>query len=110
MIEMLGEVQVGGPNKELCEGLNVYGALTGANFGTIRRCFASGVTFSGDGVSYPIAQDFSKSKLENVYYQAEVESGEIAKSATQFASGEVCSLLNRGVTDGSQYWYQNIEQ
>ena len=89
--------------------MNVYGALTGANFGTIRRCFASGVTFSGDGVSYPIAQDFSKSKLENVYYQAEVESGEIAKSATQFASGEVCSLLNRGVTDGSQYWYQNID-
>ena len=109
VIEMLGEVQVGGPNKELCEGLNVYGALTGANFGTIRGCFASGVTFSGDGVSYPIAQDFSKSKLENVYYQAEVESGEIAKSATQFASGEVCSLLNRGVTDGSQYWYQNID-
>ena len=109
VIEMLGEVQVGGPNKELCEGLNVYGALTGANFGTIRGCFASGVTFSGDGVSYPIAQDFSKSKLENVYYQAEVESGEIAKSATQFASGEVCSLLNRGVTDRNQYWYQNID-
>ena len=109
VIEMLGEVQVGGSNKELREGLNVYGALTGANFGTIRGCFASGVTFSGDGVSYPIAQDFSKSKLENVYYQAEVESGEIAKTATQFASGEVCSLLNKGVTDGSQIWYQNID-
>ena len=109
VIEMLGEVQVGGSNKELREGLNVYGALTGANFGTIRGCFASGVTFSGDGVSYPIAQEFSQSKLENVYYQAEVESGEIAKTATQFASGEVCSLLNRGVTDGSQYWYQNID-
>ena len=70
---------------------------------------ASGVTFSGEGVSYPIAQEFSQSKLENVYYQAEVESGEIAKTATQFDSGEVCSLLNKGVTDGSQYWYQNID-
>ena len=108
-IETLGENQYGGPTKELVKGLNVYGALTGANFGTIRGCFASGVTFSGDGVSYPIAQDFSQSKLENVYYQAEVESGEIAKTAAQFASGEVCSLLNRGVTDGSQYWYQNID-
>ena len=108
-IETLGEVQIGGPNKELLEGLNVYGALTGANFGTIRGCFASGVTFSGEGPSYPIAQEFSQSKLENVYYQAEVESGEIAKTAAQFASGEVCSLLNRGVTDGSQYWYQNID-
>ena len=108
-IETIGENQYGGPTKELVKGLNVYGALAGANFGTIRGCFASGVTFSGDGVSYPIAQDFSQSKLENVYYQAEVESGEIAKTAAQFASGEVCSLLNRGVTDGSQYWYQNID-
>ena len=100
-----------GPNdiKELIEGLNVYGALAGANFGTIRRSFASGVTFDGEGSGYPIAQDFSLSKLENVYYQAEVESGDVAKTAAQFASGEVCSLLNRGVTDGSQYWYQNID-
>ena len=108
-IETIGENQYGGPTKELVKGLNVYGALAGANFGTIRGCFASGVTFSGEGPSYPIAQDFSQSKLENVYYQAEVESGEIAKTAAQFASGEVCSLLNRGVTDGSQIWYQNID-
>ena len=32
-----------------------------------------------------------------------------AKTAQQFASGEVCSLLNHGVSDGSQYWYQNID-
>ncbi len=109
VIETLEEVQVGGPNKELLEGLNVYGALTGANFGTIRGSFTSGVTFSGEGPGYPLAQDFPQSKLENVYYQAEVESGEIAKTVAQFASGEVCSLLNRGVTDGSRYWYQNID-
>ncbi len=108
-IETLGENQYSGPTKELVKGLNVYGALAGANFGTIRGCFASGVTFSGDGVSYPIAQDFSQSKLENVYYQADVESGEVAKTAAQFKFGEVCSLLNQGVTDGSQYWYQNID-
>ena len=108
-IETIGENQYGGPTKELVKGLNVYGALAGANFGTIRGSFASGVTFSGEGPSYPIAQEFSQSKLENVYYQADVESGEIAKTAAQFASGEVCSLLNRGVTDGSQYWYQNID-
>ena len=109
VIEMTDEYTGPDDTKELIGGLNVYGALTGANFGTIRGSFASGVTFSGDGVSYPIAQDFSQSKLENVYYQAEVESGEIAKTAAQFASGEVCSLLNRGVTDGSQIWYQNID-
>ena len=35
-IETIGENQYGGPTKELVKGLNVYGALTGANFGTIR--------------------------------------------------------------------------
>ena len=95
--------------KELLNGLNVYGALAGANFGTIRGCFANGVTFNGDGVTYPLTQEFPQSKLENTYYEAEVESGEVGKTAEQFASGEVCSLLNQGVTDGSQYWYQNID-
>lgn len=33
----------------------------------------------------------------------------IPKTAEQFASGEVAYLLNRAVTDGSQVWYQNID-
>ena len=32
-----------------------------------------------------------------------------AKTAEQFASGEVAYLLNKGVTDGTQVWYQNID-
>ena len=95
--------------EELFNGLNVYGALTGANFGTIRGCFANGVTFNGNGVTYPLAQEFSQSRMENTYYEAAVESGEVGKTAEQFASGEVCSLLNQGVTDGNQYWHQNID-
>ena len=31
-----------------------------------------------------------------------------AKDAAAFASGEVCWLLNNGVTDGSQKWYQTL--
>ena len=86
-----------------------YGALVGGNFGTIRGCFASDITFDGEGVTWPLAHEFPYSTIENTYYEAEVESGEIAKTAEQFASGEVCSLLNKGVTDGSQIWYQNID-
>ena len=86
-----------------------YGALVGGNFGTIRGCFASDITFDGEGVTWPLAHELPYSTIENTYYEAEVESGEIAKSAEQFASGEVCSLLNKGVTDGSQIWYQNID-
>ena len=86
-----------------------YGALVGGNFGTIRGCFASDITFDGAGVTWPLAHELPYSTIENTYYEAEVESGEIAKTAEQFASGEVCSLLNKGVTDGSQIWYQNID-
>ena len=86
-----------------------YGALVGGNFGTIRGCFASDITFDGDGVTWPLAHELPYSTIENTYYEAEVESGDAAKTAEQFASGEVCSLLNKGVTDGSQIWYQNID-
>ena len=86
-----------------------YGALVGGNFGTIRGCFASDITFRGEGVTWPLAHELPYSTIENTYYEAEVESGDAAKTAEQFASGEVCSLLNKGVTDGSQIWYQNID-
>lgn len=33
----------------------------------------------------------------------------VSKTAEQFASGEVTYLLNGGVTDGTQVWYQNID-
>ena len=86
-----------------------YSALVGGNFGTIRGCFASDITFHGEGVTWPLAHELPYSTIENTYYEAEVESGDAAKTAEQFASGEVCSLLNKGVTDGSQIWYQNID-
>ncbi len=86
-----------------------YGALVGGNFGTIRGCFASDIMFHGEGVTWPLAHELPYSTIENTYYKAEVESGDAGKTAEQFASGEVCSLLNKGATDGSQSWYQNID-
>ncbi len=97
--------------KRLCE----WGALAGGNFGTIKGSYAKDITFEGGGETYPIAHEFPQSTIENSYYEAEVETGETeaidktAKTPAQFASGEVCSLLNQGVTDGSQVWYQNID-
>ena len=91
--------------KRLCE----WGALAGGNFGTIKGSYAKDITFEGGGETYPIAHEFPQSTIENSYYEAEVETGEAAKTAAQFKSGEVCSLLNQGVTDGSQHWYQNID-
>ena len=89
--------------------LRVHSALVGGNYGTIKDSFAKDITFNGDGETYPICKSFAGSKLENTYYLSEKAGEENAKTAEQFASGEVCSLLNHGVTDGSQYWHQNID-
>ena len=89
--------------------LRVHSALVGGNYGTIKDCFAKDITFNGDGETYPICKSFAGSKLENTYYLSEKAGEENAKTTEQFASGKVCSLLNHGVTDGSQYWRQNID-
>ncbi|MCD8132697.1 MAG: hypothetical protein LUE19_02450 [Clostridiales bacterium] len=53
---------------------------------------------------------------DNCYYDSDLISaqgtaadGTTAKTAAQFASGEVTWLLNGGVTDGTQVWYQNVD-
>lgn len=89
--------------------LRVHSALVGGNYGTLRNSFAKDITFKGDGDTYPITKSYTGSKIENTYYLSEEAESENAKTAEQFASGEVCSLLNHGVTDGSQYWYQNVD-
>ena len=89
--------------------LRVHSALAGGNYGTIKDSFVKDITFDGDGDTYPLSQSFTGSHIENTYYLSEKTEDKNAKTAQQFASGEVCSLLNHGVSDGSQYWYQNID-
>ena len=89
--------------------LRVHSALAGGNYGTIKDSFVKDITFDGDGDTYPLSQSFTGSHIENTYYLSEKAEDKNAKTAQQFASGEVCSLLNHGVSDGSQYWYQNID-
>lgn len=89
------------------------GLFTAGNFGTIQSCYATGCTFSGDGEIYPFGKQLGKTSTENCYFETEAgeNSGikeEYRKTESQFISGEVCYLLNQGVTDGSQSWYQNL--
>ncbi len=50
--------------------------------------------------------------VTNCYYLIDFEDDAkaTAKTAEQFASGEVTDLLNNGVTDSSQVWYQTLGQ
>ena len=71
------------------------------NYGTIKDSFVKDITFDGDGDTYPLSQSFTGSHIENTYYLSEKTEDKNAKTAQQFASGEVCSLLNHGVTEAS---------
>lgn len=83
-------------------------AFAGANFGTIQDSYAYDCTITGEGERLPIAKNYGSGVIQNCYFEADKESGKIEKTEEQFASGEICYLLNHGVTDGSQYWYQNL--
>ena len=75
--------------------------------GTIENCINTGKV-DGGHVSEAISTS-SGSGISNCYYlSGTAECGTDAKAMTaeQFASGEVCYLLNGGRSDGA--WYQNI--
>lgn len=89
------------------------GLFTAGNYGTIQSCYATGCTFNGEGEKYPFGKQLGEASAKNCYFETEAgeNSGikeDFRKTKSQFASGEVCYLLNRGVTDGSQSWYQNL--
>ncbi|MCQ2196308.1 MAG: hypothetical protein MJZ60_02145 [Bacteroidaceae bacterium] len=71
---------------------------------------------------YAIASNIAYANVENCYYEQEKSNGLFgnnasttkcdtnsgAKSTTEITSGEIAYILNNGVTDGSQAWYQAI--
>lgn len=79
-----------------------------ANYGTVENCYNAGQMI-GPAYSKSITHMHNGSK--NCYYLDTVASDSNAKPMTveQFESGEVAYLLNNGVTDGTQVWYQNVD-
>ena len=70
------------------KGASQVGSLVGQNEGAVENCYYVG-----------------KCNHEDTVFDCRV--GE-EKSKEQFASGEICYLLNNDVTDGSQAWYQDL--
>ena len=75
----------------------------------IENCYNVGVV-TGKVAYYGVSNLQLDSTTINCYYLADSETDEFdgttAMTADQFASGEVAYLLNSGVTDGTQTWYQ----
>ncbi len=85
---------------------NYVGAICGnAQYTTIENCYyLEGCATDGNGVT----QNGVGNETLGITTE-DVEGSTIAKTAEQFASGEVCYLLNSGVIDGTQAFYQNID-
>lgn len=92
------------------EGDEECGGIAAKNNGTTKGCYFAGKISVNNYYSDAITTYGTK---ENCYYLDtcgfKAENDDRAKTAEQFASGEVCYLLNNGVTDGTQAWYQMID-
>ncbi|MBQ3257455.1 MAG: hypothetical protein IJA67_08585, partial [Oscillospiraceae bacterium] len=102
----------------LFSGENYVGGICGYNNGTVSDCFAN-VNVLAESALGAIC-GFNQAAVENCYYyeknalpagginSADEEGEAENRSPEQFASGEVTWLLNSGMTDGTQIWYQTI--
>lgn len=87
------------------------GGIAEFNYGTISECFTYNCTFTDGNATTKGGIVSSGNAPVNCYHYTQSEVGtafDTAKTAEEFASGEVAYLLNNGVTDGSQQWYQNV--
>jgi hypothetical protein len=83
--------------------LAAYGTFNGTI--TVKNCYyLEGCATDGNGV---VQNGIGNETLETA--TQDEEGSTIAKTAKQFSSGEVCYLLNSGVIDGTQAFYQNID-
>ena len=102
-------------------GNEYVGGVCYSNNGTITGCYNTGAVSSNGNSVGGVCVDNSGT-LTNCYYLSGTATGGIgstdvtgsaeAKTTTQFASGEVCYLLNGSRSEGTEKnplaWYQNI--
>ena len=96
-------------NAKIAEGAT--GSLCQTNSGTMEKCFFMATTTSSEGATMPngaVCQT-NKGTITRCYYLASNEVSNGGKTAEQFEGGAVCYLLNDGMTNGTQTWYQNID-
>lgn len=97
---------------------NVVGGIAGFNKGNIKNCINLG-SFKSGTIGQLVGNAPKGGTLTNCYYNSKQnwwgKGGNNTlinceyKSDKSFGSGEVTYLLNNGVTDGTQAWYQRID-
>lgn len=99
-------------------GINYIGGMFGSLSGTVENCYFSGNLSSNSASGGIAATIASGASVTNCYYDKAKYSGNISHTNSGnltevrglygFAEGEATYMLNRGVTDGTQLFYQNI--
>lgn len=98
------------------------GGICARNFGTITNCYNLGTVIGEHGTGGVCGYTDDNGTITNCYYLSDTATGGIGsndvagsaevKTDTQFASGEVCYLLNGSRSEGTEEnplaWYQNI--
>jgi hypothetical protein len=102
-----------------CGGSEVGGITSACHNGSVvSNCFSM-AKLSGASAIHGICPVVSKATVENCYYLEDDFSSEIVYADSfsvlpmtpdQFADGEVCYKLNKGVTDGTQVFFQNLDE
>ena len=88
------------------------GGISERNNGKITNCFTYNCNFTNGNSTTKGAIISSGNEPENCYYYttSNVNSAYgISKNIEDFDSGVVAYLLNYGIADGSQAWFQNID-
>ncbi|MGN0277517.1 MAG: GLUG motif-containing protein, partial [Hominisplanchenecus sp.] len=88
------------------------GGVSGTNRdGTITNCYNTGnVTATGEAAYVGgVSGTNQDGTITNCYYLSETATEDGGETEAQFKSGSVCYLLNVGITNGSQVWYQLLD-
>lgn len=105
-------------------GIKNVGGISGYSRATIANCYSRGTVTTTDTTAKigGVIGNKSGGTVTNCYYLddsetvlggikgADVTGSAEVKTTAEFKSGEVTYLLNDGVTDGTQVWYQTIDE
>lgn len=87
-----------------------FGGMIGYISGSVQNCFSFGDNISKSDYSGSICG--SAYKIQNCYCKGatdtDIGDGTFTKTDAQFSSGEVTYLLNNGENNGTQKWYQTV--
>lgn len=101
------------------EGNTAAGGICGANYGSVRDCYSTGVvTGSAPNAGGIVGRNLSAGTVENCYYMDTAAgtgignggSGAESRTRDEFYSGEVTYKLNHGLSDEDVVWRQFVRE